>query len=59
MSKKDLINEYIGIIAFIVIVVVASVGIYFYIKHQPTNELKDMSNTTISFNSFSNSTTKA
>ncbi|RUR09868.1 hypothetical protein [Legionella sp. km772] len=51
MNKKDLINEYIGIIAIIVIVALAVLAIYFYIKHQPDNEIKDMSNTTISFNS--------
>lgn len=49
MNKKDLINESIGIIAIIVIVALAIIGIYFYIKHQPVTERKDMKNTTISF----------
>ncbi len=48
MKKKDLINEYIGIIAIIVIITLAIVSIYFYIKHQPSNTIKDVMNTTIS-----------
>ncbi len=48
MKKKDLINEYIGVIALIVIVVLAFIAIYFYIKQQPNDEIKDKSNATIS-----------
>lgn len=48
MSKKDLINEYIGIIAALVIIILAIVGIYYYIKNHPTPVRKDMNNTTIS-----------
>lgn len=50
MKKKDLVNEYIGIISIIVIVVLAIVGIYFYLEQQPPHERKDMNNTTISLN---------
>lgn len=54
MDKKDLINEYIGIISIIVIVALAVVAIYFYVKNQPDNEIKDMRNTTISYLSSDN-----
>lgn len=54
MDKKDLINEYIGIISIIVIVALAIVAIYFYVKNQPENEIKDMRNTTISYLSSDN-----
>lgn len=52
MKKKDLINEYIGIAAFIVIVILAIIAIYFYVARQPGDEIKDLSNTTISSNEF-------
>jgi amino acid transporter len=48
MSKKDLINEYIGILALIVIIILSVVGLYLYLNHQPINEQNDMKNTTIS-----------
>lgn len=54
MDKKDLVNEYIGIISIIVIVALAVVAIYFYVKNQPDNEKKDMRNTTISYLSSDN-----
>jgi len=47
--KKDLINECIGIVALIIIVMLAVVAIYFYITRQPADEIKDRSNTIISF----------
>lgn len=50
MTKKDLINEYIGIIAIIVIIILSVVGLYFYFKHQPVNDQNDMNNTIISLN---------
>lgn len=48
MSKKDLLNEYIGIIAFVVIVFLAAGAVYLYVSHQPKNSTNDLSNTTIS-----------
>ena len=50
MNKKDSTNEYIGIIAIVVIVALAIISIYFYVQHQPDHEIKDLSNTTISSN---------
>lgn len=48
MKKNDLINEYIGVITLIVIIVLAVVAIYFYNSRQPASVKKDISNTTIS-----------
>jgi flagellar basal body-associated protein FliL len=54
MDKKDLINEYIGIVAIIVIVALAVIAIYFYVKHQPADAVKEMDNATITFISSTN-----
>ena len=48
MNKKDLINEYIGIIAMIVIICLAVVGIYFYLKDHPNEGPKEIGNAAIS-----------
>lgn len=48
MNKKDLINEYIGIVAIIVIIILAVVAIYLYIHRQPADSINDMNNVTIS-----------
>jgi amino acid transporter len=33
--KKDVVNEYTGIISIIVIVILAVIGVYWYLFHQP------------------------
>lgn len=48
MSKKDLINEYIGIIAIIIIVIVAIIAIYVYVTHHPQDNNDEIGNATIS-----------
>lgn len=48
MRKKDLVNEYIGIIAIVVVIILATIGVYLYIHHQHQNGPQEISNTTIS-----------
>jgi hypothetical protein len=50
MLKKDLINEYIGIIAVIVIILAGVFGVYYYMNHQPQSTIKDITNAIISVN---------
>lgn len=47
MSKKDLINEYIGITSIIVIVILSAIGIYLYTKHEPQKTDPELENATI------------
>lgn len=47
MSKRDLLNEYIGITSIVVIVILSAIGIYLYTQHEPQKTDPELDKATI------------